>query len=180
MFEKLIGAAAERGADLAALKALGDALNGRVRSMGVALRGVTVPNNTRETFALGPDEMEIGVGIHGEPGLCRTPLAGADEIVRLLGERILAELPTDDTDAGGHRPVLLVNGFGGTPPIELYLAQGIAHRFFEQRGIVPARALTGTFVTSLDMAGMSLTLALLDAAQFELWCAPVATPCLNW
>lgn len=180
VFEKLIGAAAERGADLAALKALGDALNGRVRSMGVALRGVTVPNNTRETFALGPDEMEIGVGIHGEPGLCRTPLAGADEIVRLLGERILAELPTDDADAERHRPVLLVNGFGGTPPIELYLAQGIAHRFFEQRGIVPARALTGTFVTSLDMAGMSLTLALLDAAQFELWCAPVATPCLNW
>lgn len=180
VFEKLIGAAAERGADLAALKALGEDLNGRVRSMGVALRGVTVPNNTRETFSLGPDEMEIGVGIHGEPGLHRTPLAGADEIIHRLGERILAELPATAEDDTRQWPLLLVNGFGGTPPIELYLAQGIAHRFFEQHGIVPARALTGTFVTSLDMAGLSLTLAMLDEAQFDLWCAPVATPCLSW
>ncbi|QIB32269.1 dihydroxyacetone kinase subunit DhaK [Ancylobacter pratisalsi] len=178
--EKILGAAAEQGSNLAALKTLGDDLNRRIRSMGVALRGTTVPENARETFSLGPDEMEIGVGIHGEPGLERTRFAGANEIIRLLGERILAEFPSDVAEGGTARPLLIVNGFGGTPPIELYLAQGIAHRFFENHGVVPARTLTGTFVTSLDMAGLSITLALLDEVQFKLWCAPVATPCLSW
>ncbi|WAC29370.1 dihydroxyacetone kinase subunit DhaK [Ancylobacter sp. SL191] len=177
--EKILGAAAEEGASLPALKALGDDLNTRIRSMGVALRGVTVPNNARETFSLGPDEMEIGVGIHGEPGLERIGFVAADEMIRLLGERVLAELPAHLV-ASPLRPLLLVNGFGGTPPIELYLAQGIAHRFFEARGIAPARSLTGTFVTSLDMAGFSITLALLDEAQFALWGAPVATACFTW
>lgn len=174
--EKLLGAAAERGEGLAGLKALGEGLSGRLRSMGVALRGVTVPDNRRETFALGPDEMEIGVGIHGEPGLYRTGLAGADEIVRLLCAPVLAQLPPM-ADA---RPLLLVNGFGGTPPIELHLAHGLARAFLRENGIVPARALVGTFVTSLDMAGLSVTLALLTPEEFALWCAPVTTPTLAW
>ncbi|MBS7543486.1 dihydroxyacetone kinase subunit DhaK [Ancylobacter oerskovii] len=178
--EKLIGAAAEQGADLAALKALGEDLNGRIRSMGVALRGVAVPDNARETFVLGPEEMEFGVGIHGEPGLARTRFADADAIIRQLGEAILAEFPPGLLAAEGLRPLLVVNGFGGTPPIELYLAHGLARRFFEARAIMPARALTGTFVTSLDMAGLSLTLALLTPDQFALWNAPVATPALGW
>lgn len=174
--EKLLGAAAERGDDLGRLKALGEGLSGRLRSMGVALRGVTLPDNARETFALGPDEMEIGVGIHGEPGLYRTGLAGADEIVRLLCEPVLAQL----SPAADARPLLIVNGFGGTPPIELHLAHGLARAFLRENGIVPARALVGTFVTSLDMAGLSITLALLTAEEFALWCAPVATPTLVW
>ncbi|WP_428032425.1 dihydroxyacetone kinase subunit DhaK [Ancylobacter sp.] len=174
--EKILGAAAERGADLAGLKALGEGLSGRLRSMGVALRGVTVPDNARETFALGPDEMEIGVGIHGEPGLYRAALASADEIVRLLCEPVLAQLPPVD-DA---RPLLIVNGFGGTPPIELHLAHGLARAFLRENGVVPARALVGTFVTSLDMAGLSITVALLTPEEFALWCAPVTTPTLVW
>lgn len=177
--EKILGAAAERGHSLAELKALGEALNPRIRSMGVALRGVTVPNNLRETFTLGPDEMELGVGIHGEPGLERCGFVAADAMIRLLGERVLAELPADPAP-GATRPLLLVNGFGGTPPIELYLAQGLAHGFFEAQGMTPARSLTGTFVTSLDMAGFSLTLALLDDGQIDLWDAPVATACFSW
>ncbi|GLK82341.1 dihydroxyacetone kinase subunit DhaK [Ancylobacter defluvii] len=178
--EKLLGAAAERGAELGALKELGEGLNARIRSMGVALRGVAMPNNPRETFDLGPEEMEIGVGIHGEPGLTRTGFADADAIIRRLGEAILAELPPELLGDPDLRPLLLVNGFGGTPPIELYLAYGLARRFFEAHGIVPVRSLTGTFVTSLDMAGLSLTLALLTPDQLALWGAPVATPALSW
>ncbi len=179
IMEKILGAAAEQGACLAALKALGAGLNPRLRSIGVALRGVTVPNNARETFSLGPDEIEFGVGIHGEPGLERRVFVAADEMVRLLGERLLAELPAE-VMAGPHVPLLLVNGFGGTPPIELYLAQGIAHRFFAAKGVAPQRSLTGTFVTSLDMAGFSLTLALLEQEQAALWDEPVATACFHW
>ena len=178
--ERLIGAAAERGGGLVALKALGDDLNGRIRSMGVALRGVTVPNNARETFALGPEDMEIGVGIHGEPGLIRTRFTSADEIVHMLGEHILAEFPPGAAAGRDVHPMLMINGFGGTPPIELYLAYGLAHRFFEARGIIPACSLTGTYVTSLDMAGFSMTLALFDADQLDLWRTPVSTPCLAW
>lgn len=174
--EKILGAAAERGDDLAGLKALGDGLSGRLRSMGVALRGVSLPGNGRATLALGADEMEIGVGIHGEPGLYRTGLAGAEEIVRLLCEPVLAQLPK----VGDARPLLIVNGFGGTPPIELHLAHNLTRSFLRERGIVPARALVGAFVTSLDMAGLSVTLALLTPAEFALWCAPVTTPALSW
>lgn len=178
--EKILGAAAERGSDLTALRELGEDLNRRIRTLGVALRGVTVPNNPRETFSLRPDEMEIGVGIHGEPGLERMRFSGADATIALLCQRILAELPAEIATDAALAPLLLVNGFGGTPPLELYLAQGAALRMLEARGIRPVRTLAGTFVTSLDMAGLSITLALLDPAQFDLWCAPVATPALSW
>lgn len=182
--EKLLGAAAERGDGLAALKTMGEGLNARIRSMGVALRGVTLPDNARETFALGPGEMEIGVGIHGEPGLYRTRLGDADEIIRLICEPILAELApfiaAGPVAGAAWRAVLVVNGFGGTPPIELHLAYGLARRLVEAWGLTPARSLVGTYVTSLDMAGLSVTLALLTPEEFALWCAPVATPALQW
>eukprot|EP01035_Chromulina_nebulosa_P034003 gene34003-45564_t len=172
--EKLIGAAAEAKAGLTELKALGDGLNARIRSMGVALRGVTVPNTRRETFTLGQAEMEMGVGIHGESGRSREMFGSATEIVGLLCEAIINDMGKAAT---GH-PLLLINGFGGTPSPELYLAYGIARRLFEARGIVADRSLVGTFVTSLDMAGLSVTLAMLSDAERALWDAPVATPAL--
>ena len=176
IFEKLIGAAAQNGADLATLKALGEDLNSRTRSMGVALRGVAVPNTRRETFVLGPDEMEMGVGIHGEPGRSREAFTDANAIVDRLCAAILADMePVADAS-----PLLLINGFGGTPSSELYLAYGIARRLFEARGFAVARSLVGTYVTSLDMAGLSVTLCFLSDAQRNLWDAPVSTAALNW
>lgn len=174
--EKLIGAAAEEGASLKTLKALGDGLEPRIRSMGVALRGVAVPDTRRETFALADDEMEMGVGIHGEPGVSREKLGPANAIVGRLTQSVLAGLPAvpDAT------PLLLINGFGGTPLPELYLAYGIARRHLEGKGIGIDRSLVGTFVTSLDMAGLSVTLALLSEEERRLWDRPVSTPVLRW
>jgi dihydroxyacetone kinase-like protein len=172
--EKLVGASAEGGAGLAELKALGEGLNARVRSMGVALRGVAVPNTRRETFILGEDEMEVGVGIHGEPGRSRERFTGATEIVEQLCGAILA----DFGEVGAANPLLFINGFGGTPSPELYLAYGIARHFFEQRGIPVVRSLVGTYVTSLDMAGLSVTLALLTDEERDLWDTPVTTAAL--
>jgi dihydroxyacetone kinase-like protein len=174
--EKLIGAAAENGAGLAALKALGEGLDGRIRSMGVALRGVAVPNTRRETFVLGEDEMEVGVGIHGEPGRSREPFSSAGEIVALLCRSILADFGAVPPG----NPLLFVNGFGGTPSPELYLAYGIAERHFKAEGIDARRSLVGTYVTSLDMAGLSVTLALLSDAELALWDQNVSTPTLFW
>lgn len=174
--EKLIGAAAQRGASLGELKVLGDDLNNRIRSMGVALRGVAVPDTRRETFVLGPDEMEMGVGIHGEPGRSRETFTHADPIIEALCAAILADLEP----APSLIPLLFVNGFGGTPSSELYLAYGIAERFFASRGISIARSLVGTYVTSLDMAGLSVTLCLLTEVERGLWDAPVATAGLSW
>jgi dihydroxyacetone kinase-like protein len=176
IFEKLIGAAAETGADLATLKALGDGLNNRIRSMGVALRGVAVPNTRRETFVLGPDEMEMGVGIHGEPGRSREAFTDANATIAKLCAAILGDMePIADAS-----PLLLINGFGGTPSSELYLAYDIARRFFEARGIAAARSLVGTYVTSLDMAGLSVTLCLLNDEELRLWDMPVSTAALCW
>jgi dihydroxyacetone kinase-like protein len=175
VFEKLIGAAAENRAALQELKALGDALNARIRSMGVALRGVAVPNTRRETFVLGADEMEMGVGIHGEPGRSRETFVNATQTVEVLCKTIL-------DDMGKVAPanaLLFVNGFGGTPSPELYLAYGIARRFFEAHGVAVVRSLVGTYVTSLDMAGLSVTLAMLSDAELGLWDAPVATAALS-
>ena len=176
IFEKLIGAAAENGASLEALKSLGDGLNDRTRSMGVALRGVAVPNTRRETFVLGADEMEMGVGIHGEPGRSRETFTSATAIVEALCNAILEDMGNVPTA----NPLLFINGFGGTPSSELYLAYGLARRFFEGRGISAVRSLVGTYVTSLDMAGLSVTLSFLSAAERDLWDAAVATPVLCW
>jgi dihydroxyacetone kinase-like protein len=173
--EKLIGAAAENGAKLQDLKTLGDGLNHRIRSMGVALRGVAVPNTRRETFVLGADEMEMGVGIHGEPGRSREAFTNATGIVEALCTAILADMG----EVAAANALLFVNGFGGTPSPELYLAYGIGRRFLESRGIPVLHSLVGTYVTSLDMAGLSITLAMLTDAETALWDAPVSTVALN-
>ncbi len=174
--EKILGAAAERGMTLSALKQLGEGLNTRIRSMGVALNGVTVPQTERTTFSLGPDEMEIGVGIHGEPGHARQPFAASDAIIGHLCQTIAGDIAA----APGAKALLFVNGLGGTPPAELYLAYNGARRFIEERGIPIERSLVGTYVTSLDMQGLSVTLALLTDEEIALWDAPVATAALHW
>jgi phosphoenolpyruvate---glycerone phosphotransferase subunit DhaK len=172
--EKIVGAAAEAGADLAALKALGDKVNRRTRSMGVALTSCTVPAAGKPTFQLGDDEMEMGVGIHGEPGRRRVKLASADAIA----DEMIAAI-AGDVGAGGDA-LLLVNGFGGTPSMELYLMYNAALARLEKRGFRIRRSLVGSYVTSLEMAGCSITVSLLDAETTALWDAPVHTAALRW
>lgn len=174
--EKMLGAAAERGDKLADLKLLGERINGRTRSMGVALTSCTVPEAGKPTFALGEDEMEMGVGIHGEPGRRRVKLASADAIV----DEMLGAIVSDLSLSVASEVLLFVNGFGGTPLMELYLMQDRARGWLDARGIKAARALTGSYVTSLDMAGCSLTLSVLDEQAKALWDAPVHTAALRW
>ena len=174
--EKMVGAAAEQGRDLAALKALGDEVNRRTRSMGVALTSCTVPAAGTPTFELAEDEMEMGVGIHGEPGRRRVKLASADAIAEEMMGAIL-----DDLDLKRGAPcLLLVNGFGGTPAMELYVMANAARRIMAGRGLTVARGLVGSYVTSLDMAGCSLTVTALDDELHRLWDAPVHTAALRW
>ncbi|MBX9910398.1 MAG: dihydroxyacetone kinase subunit DhaK [Beijerinckiaceae bacterium] len=174
--EKMVGAAAEQGRDLAALKALGDEVNRRTRSMGVALTSCTVPAAGTPTFELAEDEMEMGVGIHGEPGRRRVKLASADAIAEEMMGAIL-----DDLDLKRGAPcLLLVNGFGGTPAMELYVMANAARRIMAGRGLSVARGLVGSYVTSLDMAGCSLTVTALDDELHRLWDAPVHTAALRW
>lgn len=174
--EKIVGAAAQAGATLENLKILGDAAVAATRTMGVALKGTTVPQTTRETFLLGPDEMEVGIGIHGEPGRSREKLADASAIVALICTHIL-----DDFGPLDGQPVLLfVNGLGGTPQSELYLIFGLARAFLQARGVIISRSLVGTYVTSLDMAGISITVTHLDERLAGLWDAPVRTAALRW
>lgn len=174
--EKIVGAAAEKGADLAACVALGERVNVQTRSMGVALTSCTVPAAGTPTFALGEDEMEMGVGIHGEPGRRRVKLEAADAIAQEMTTAI-----ADDLGArAGTEALLLVNGFGGTPTIELYLIYNAARRMLESRGLRITRSLVGSYVTSLDMAGCSLTVSLLDAETTALWDDPVRTAALKW
>ncbi|MFN8898546.1 MAG: dihydroxyacetone kinase subunit DhaK [Pseudomonadota bacterium] len=173
--ERIVGAAAEAGADLEACRALGQRVNDATRSIGVALTSCTVPAAGKPTFELGEAEMEFGVGIHGEPGRRRVPLAGATEIAREMAAAIC-------TDFAGRRgpALLLVNGFGGTPAIELYLMYDELRRAFEAEGFAVARSLVGSYVTSLEMAGCSATLTLLDDQSTALWDAPVHTAALRW
>ena len=174
--EKVVGAAAERGDDLAALKALGDAVNKATASMGVALTSCTVPAAGKPTFQIGADEMEMGVGIHGEPGRRRVKLATADDIAAELTGAILKDL----TLARGQEVLLLVNGFGGTPLLELYLMVNAVHKVLNGAGVKVVRHLTGSYVTSLEMAGCSVTVSAVDAPTLALWDAPVHTPALRW
>lgn len=173
--EKIVGAAAEEGIDLPGLKTLGDSVNARTRSMGTALTSCTVPATGRPTFDIGGDEIEMGVGIHGEPGRSRVKLMPADEIVEEMMDAILMDLGDSKCDA-----LLLVNGFGGTPLMELYLVYESARKQLQKRGLRAARSLVGNYVTSLDMAGCSLTVTLLDSETTRLWDAPVHTPALRW
>ena len=174
--EKMVGAAAETGMQLAALKELGDEVNRRTRSMGVALTPCTVPAAGRPNFTLADDEMEMGVGIHGEPGRRRVPLASADAIAAELLDAIVKDLEPSK----GIEVLLLVNGFGATPLIELYLMVNSAKRILDSAGIKASRFLTGSYVTSLDMAGVSITVSVLDSEAKKLWDAPVHTAALRW
>lgn len=174
--EKIVGAAAEEGRDLAALKVLGEKVNAATRSMGVALTSCTVPAAGKPTFDIGDGEMEFGVGIHGEPGRRRDALKSADAIA---GE-IVGAIVSDLGDAAKGEALLFVNGFGGTPLMELYLMYNAARRMLEASGVTIARSLVGDFVTSLDMAGCSITVTMLDAETKRLWDAPVHTAALRW
>ena len=177
MVEKIVGAAAEAMAGLAELQALGRRVNARTRSMGVALTSCTVPAAGKPTFAIADDEMELGVGIHGEPGRRRVRLERADRIA----EEMMARDPDGSRrEAGRRRSCYLVNGFGGTPAMELYLMFNSAKRLLDNAGLVLARSLVGSYVTSLDMAGCSLTVCALDDELIGLWDAPVHTAALRW
>jgi phosphoenolpyruvate---glycerone phosphotransferase subunit DhaK len=173
--EKVVGAAAERGDGLAALVKLGRRVNEVTRSMGVALTSCTVPAVGRPTFELGEDEMEIGVGIHGEAGRRRVPLRSADAIAEELVVAITHELHADP----GSEVLLLVNGFGGTPWSELYLMYDAAERQVTKQGLKVTRSLVGSYVTSLEMAGCSVTMTLLDEQITRYWDAPVCTVALR-
>ena len=172
--EKVVGAAAEQGADLKSLKALGDRVNRATRSMGVPLTSCTVPAAGKPTFDIGPTEMEMGVGIHGEPGRRRVTLRTANEIA----EEMVAAIAGDLNVKGN--ALLFVNGFGGTPSMELYLMYNAAVAQLAKHGIMPVRSLVGSYVTSLDMAGCSITVTMLDDAITKGWDAPVHTPALRW
>jgi dihydroxyacetone kinase-like protein len=174
--EKIVGAAAEEGRALADLKALGDRVNAATRSMGVALTSCTVPAAGKPTFDIGDDEMEFGVGIHGEPGRRRDKLKSAYEIADEVSTAIVNDLG----GTLGSSALLFVNGFGGTPLMELYLMYNNARALFERKGIRIVRSLVGSYVTSLDMAGCSITLSMLDEGTAKLWDAPVYTAALRW
>ena len=176
MVEKIVGAAAEQGADLAACKALGDRVNAATGSMGVALTSCTVPAAGKPTFDIGDDEMEMGVGIHGEPGRKRVKLASADAIA----EEVVGAICQSIEPQSGDSVLLHINGFGGTPLMELYLVYHAAAKLCRDRGLTIARSLVGNFTTSLDMAGCSVTLTKTDDELLALWDAPVHTAALRW
>jgi dihydroxyacetone kinase-like protein len=165
---KAVGAAAEQGADLDELLRIGRKVNDNTRTMGLALTACTPPAKGSPLFELGPDEMEVGVGIHGEPGRERRKLASADVIVDELLEAVVGDLPYES----GDRVALMVNGLGGTPISELYILFRRAHQQLEERGITVARSYVNEYCTSLDMAGASLTLVRLDDEIERLLAAP--------
>lgn len=174
--EKIVGAAAENGANLAACKILGDKVNRNSATMGVALSSCTVPALGHPTFAIAEDEIEIGVGIHGERGRETGKLGPASQIVELLAEAIQQEL----NPRAGQTALLHINGFGATPLIELHLIYELAWQYWNRLGIVIIRSLVGNYTTSLDMAGCSITLTLLDDEILNYWDAPVNTAALRW
>ena len=176
LLEKIVGAAAEQGRPLAEVAEIARRVNAQGRSMGMALTSCTVPAAGKPTFDLPEHEMEIGIGIHGEPGRRRLPLAPAHEIAELLLEPILAD--RDFTaDAG---VIAFVNGMGATPLLELYLMYGEVAAILEKAGITVVRSLVGPYITSLDMAGCSVTLLSVNDDLIRLWDAPVNTPGLRW
>jgi phosphoenolpyruvate---glycerone phosphotransferase subunit DhaK len=174
--EKIVGAAAEEGKDLATCAELCRRVNAEGRSMGMALTSCTVPAAGKPTFELGDDEMEIGIGIHGEPGRERMQLEPARDIVRRLAEPILEDLPY----ASGDRVLVFVNSMGGTPLLELYLVYNELRELLSGHGVEVARSLIGPYITSLEMAGCSVTLLRMDDELIRLWDAPVHTPGLRW
>ncbi|TWP45631.1 dihydroxyacetone kinase subunit DhaK [Lentzea tibetensis] len=174
--EKIAGALAEGGAGVAEVAELGRRVNAASRSFAVALTSCTTPAAGRPGFDLPDDEMEIGVGIHGEPGRRREKLASANEVVATALDAILSDHPLAPAD----RTIVMVNGLGGTPLIELYLLFGEVASTLDGKGITIARSLVGNYVTSLDMAGVSITICQADEQMLTLWDAPVRTPALRW
>ncbi len=174
--EKIVGAAAEEGQDLAAVTALCQRVQDNVRSMGMALTSCTVPAAGKPTFEIGDDEMEIGVGIHGEPGRERRKLASADEIT----ETLLSAVLDDGAVSSGDRVLAFVNGMGGTPLLELYVVYNKVAAMCRDRGVTIERNLIGSYITSLEMAGVSITVLKLDDEMLRLWDAPVHTAALRW
>lgn len=176
LLEKIAGAAAEQGRPLKDVAEVARRVNAQGRSMGMALTSCTVPAAGKPTFDLPEGEMEIGVGIHGEPGRRRVPIAPAREVAEMLVEPILADL--DFTHGNG--VLAFVNGLGGTPLLELYLMYSEVAGILEKSGITIARSLVGSYITSLDMAGCSVTLLAVDDDLVRLWDEPVRTPGLRW
>ncbi|MET1232840.1 MAG: dihydroxyacetone kinase subunit DhaK [Candidatus Limnocylindrales bacterium] len=176
LVEKIAGARAEAGGTLAEVTATAVKVNANARSMGMALTSCIVPAAGTPTFELPDDEMEIGIGIHGEPGRRREKLAPVDEIARMLVDPIVADLQLER----GERVLAFVNGMGGTPLIELYVAFNAVAGLLAERGIGIARTLVGDYITSLEMAGFSVTLLRLDDELTGFWDAPVHTPALRW
>jgi len=174
--ERLAGAAAERGANLDEVVRIGEAAAAASRSMGMALTSCTVPAKGSPTFALGPDEIEIGIGIHGEAGRERRAMTSADDVLETLVSAVADDLAL----VRGERVIALTNGMGGTPLIELYLAHRHVARLLTDRGVTIARTLVGNYVTSLDMTGCSVSLMRVDDAMLALWDEPIETPALRW
>ena len=177
--EKCVGSLAETGADLQACKALGDKVNARCASIGVALSSCTVPAAGRPTFDIGDNEIEMGVGIHGEPGRKREAMREADAIVKDMVDAILADFTARNIDTNSE-VLLLVNGFGATPLMELYLLYNRAAKLLNQHGLNISRSLVGNYTTALDMAGASITVCLLDDEIKQHWDSTVHTPALRW
>jgi len=174
--EKTVGSLAETGASLDECKNFGDHVNTMTASMGVAFTSCTVPAAGKPTFDIGDDEMEFGVGIHGEPGRKREKIKTADEITSELMSVILEDLKPNN-----NQEVLLhVNGFGGTPAMELYLLFNSSKKILDQKKIKVSRSLVGNYTTSLDMAGGSITVTKLDQKITEHWDSPVHTAALRW
>jgi phosphoenolpyruvate---glycerone phosphotransferase subunit DhaK len=176
LLEKIVGGLAETGAPLSAVAALARKVNNQGRSMGMALTSCTVPAAGKPTFDLGEDEMEIGIGIHGEPGRRRVKLASAAEVTEMLATPIIEDL---GLKAGDH-VLAFVNGMGGTPLIELYIVFDALQRILHGKNVTITRNLVGSYITSLEMAGCSITLLRLDDELTRYWDAPVHTPALRW
>jgi dihydroxyacetone kinase-like protein len=176
LLEKVVGAAAQEGRPLDAVAALARDVVGRGRSMGMALSSCTVPAAGRPTFDLPDGEMELGIGIHGEPGRRRLPIAPAREVAEMLLEPVMSDLELKP----GEDVIAFVNGLGATPLLELYVMFGEVRRVLDAAGVGIARSLVGPFMTSLDMAGCSVTLLRADDETVRLWDAPVRTPGLRW
>ena len=176
LLEKIAGAAAEEGRPLAEVADIARRVDEQGRSMGMALTSCTVPAAGRPTFELGENEIEVGIGIHGESGRERRPIAPAREVAAMLVEPVLADLPAAD----GAPVIAFLNGMGGTPLIELYIMYSEVQQLLQKAGIPVARSLVGNYITSLDMAGCSVTLLRADDEVVRLWDAPVNTPGLRW
>lgn len=176
LMEKLVGAAAEEGRSLKEVADLARKINGQGRSMGMALTSCTVPHAGKPTFDLPEDEMEIGIGIHGEPGRTRMKIKPADEVTEMLLTPIVEDLPFES----GDEVLLFVNSMGGTPLIELYIVYRKAVELLEAKGIKVVRNLIGPYITSLEMAGASITMLKMDDDLIKLWDAPVKTAGMRW